>query len=118
MNLLRAMSTVSLMTLLSRVTGLARESLKAVGFGALAFLETGALVFFMPGDSLLVTTGLYAAAGKLDIVQLNLLLIPMAILGDAVSYFIGKKAGPALFSRPRSRFFNPEHLRAAHVELA
>src|SRR4051812_27782648 len=79
------------------------------------FVETGALVFFMPGDSLLVTAGLYAARGSLDIVQLNLLLIPMAILGDAVSYFIGKKAGPALFSRPRSRWFNPQHLRDAHA---
>ena len=79
------------------------------------FVETGALVFFLPGDSLLVTAGLYAARGSLDIVQLNLLLIPMAILGDAVSYFIGKKTGPALFSRPRSRFFNPQHLRDAHA---
>lgn len=79
------------------------------------FVETGALVFFLPGDSLLVTAGLYAARGSLDILQLNLLLIPMAILGDAVSYFIGKKTGPALFSRPRSRFFNPQHLRDAHA---
>ena len=79
------------------------------------FAETGALVFFLPGDSLLVTAGLYAARGSLDILQLNLLLIPMAILGDALSYYIGKKTGPALFSRPRSRFFNPQHLRDAHA---
>ena len=79
------------------------------------FVETGALVFFLPGDSLLITAGLYAAGGKLDIVQLNLVLIPMAILGDALSYFIGRKTGPALFSRPKSRFFNPEHLRQAHA---
>jgi membrane-associated protein len=79
------------------------------------FVETGALIFFLPGDSLLVTAGLYAARGSLDIWQLNLALIPMAILGDALSYTIGKRSGPALFSRPQSRFFNPQHLRSAHA---
>jgi membrane-associated protein len=78
------------------------------------FLETGALVFFLPGDSLLVTAGLYASAGKLSLLWLNLLLIPMAIIGDATSYAIGRKAGPAIFSRPKSRFFNPAHLKTAH----
>lgn len=80
------------------------------------FAETGALVFFLPGDSLLVTAGLYAARGSsLNIWHLNLLLIPMAILGDATSYFIGKRLGPALFNKPRSRFFNPAHVRTAHA---
>ena len=58
--------------------------------------------------------GLYAAKGDIDIALLNLLLIPCAILGDACSYLIGAKAGPHLFKRPRSRFFRPEHLEAAH----
>lgn len=87
------------------------------GYPALAavvFLETGAMIFFLPGDSLLVVAGVYAAKGDLSIVALNLLLIPMAILGDAVSYNIGARLGPRLFSRPRSRFFRPEHVRAAH----
>ena len=80
------------------------------------FAETGAMVFFLPGDSLLVTAGLYAASGTtLNIWHLNLLLTPMAILGDATSYLIGKRLGPALFNRPRSRFFNPEHVRTAHA---
>lgn len=79
------------------------------------FVETGALIFFLPGDSLLVTAGLYAARGSLDIWQLNLALIPMAILGDALSYTIGKRSGPALFSRPQSRFLNPQHLSSAHA---
>jgi membrane-associated protein len=78
------------------------------------FLETGAMIFFLPGDSLLVTAGLYAARGSLSLWTLNLVLIPMAILGDAVSYYIGHRAGPRLFSRPRSRFFNPQHIRDAH----
>jgi membrane-associated protein len=87
------------------------------GYPALAvivFLETGALVFFLPGDSLLVMAGLYAAKGDLDVLLLNALLIPMAVAGDATSYWIGRRAGPHLFNRPRSRFFNPDHVRAAH----
>ncbi len=87
------------------------------GYPALAaiiFLETGALVFFLPGDSLLVMAGLYAAQGSLNILWLNLLLIPLAILGDALSYFIGYRAGHALFERPRSRFFRPDLVKKAH----
>ena len=79
------------------------------------FLETGALVFFLPGDSLLVLAGITAAnmPDKLDIVMLNVVLIPCAIIGDAVSYQIGKRLGPVLFNRPKSRFFNPAHLKTA-----
>jgi len=81
---------------------------------AIVFLETGAMVFFLPGDSLLVMAGLYAAKGDLDIWLLNGLLIPMAIAGDATSYWIGTRTGPHLFNRPRSRFFRPEYVLAAH----
>jgi membrane-associated protein len=87
------------------------------GMPALAlivFLETGAMVFFLPGDSLLVMAGLYAAKGDLSIFWLNALLIPCAIIGDATSYYIGARTGPVLFNRPRSRIFRPEHVRAAH----
>jgi membrane-associated protein len=87
------------------------------GYPALAaviFLETGAMVFFLPGDSLLVMAGFYAAKGDLSIWALNGLLIPLAIAGDATSYWIGTRTGPHLFNRPRSRFFRPEHVRAAH----
>jgi membrane-associated protein len=85
------------------------------GLALIIFLETGALVFFLPGDSLLVMAGLYAAKGDLDIVVLNLLLIPFAIAGPMLSYYIGARLGPRLFNRPRSRFFRPEHLQAAHA---
>ena len=84
------------------------------GLSLIVFLETGALVFFLPGDSLLVMAGLFAAKGDLDIYLLNFLLIPVAILGPVSSYAIGARMGPRLFSRPRSRFFRPEHLKAAH----
>lgn len=84
------------------------------GLALIIFLETGALVFFLPGDSLLVVAGLYAASGAMNLWALCGLLIPMAVLGDAVSYTIGKRTGPLLFNKPKSRFFNPEHIRAAH----
>jgi membrane-associated protein len=87
--------------------------LAELGYPALAlivFLETGAMVFFLPGDSLLVTAGVYAASGKLSLLTLNLILVPAAILGPVLSYWIGATAGPMLFSRPRSRFFRPEHV--------
>ena len=95
------------------------ETMVAVGglsaMTAIVFAETGLMVgFFLPGDSLLVTAGVFAAAGKLNILWLNVLLIAAAIAGDTVGYWIGRKAGPALFNRPRSRFFNPAHLRRAH----
>ena len=91
--------------------------LAELGYPVLAliiFLETGAMIFFLPGDSLLVTAGLYAANGKLSLLLLNLILIPCAIVGDALSYYIGSKTGPMLFNRPSSRFFKPEHVAAAH----
>jgi membrane-associated protein len=87
------------------------------GYPALAlivFLETGAMVFFLPGDSLLVMAGLYAAKGDLSLALLNLLLIPAAVAGDATSYWIGSRTGPHIFTRPRSRIFRPGHVRAAH----
>jgi membrane-associated protein len=93
------------------------ELIRWGGYPALAlivFLETGALVFFLPGDSLLVMAGVYAANGNLSIWALNLLLVPLAVLGDATSYTIGARAGPHIFNRPRSRLFRPEHVRAAH----
>ena len=88
------------------------------GLPALAiiiFLETGALIPVLPGDSLLIVAGLYAGQGSLNIWVLNLVLPLCAILGDATSYAIGKQLGPRLFSRPKSRFFDPAHLEAARA---
>jgi membrane-associated protein len=82
--------------------------------GAVIFLETGAMVFFLPGDSLLFVAGLYAAKGSLSLLALNALLIPLAILGDATSYFIGAKTGPRLFNKPETRFFKPQYIKQAH----
>lgn len=82
---------------------------------AIVFSETGLMVgFFLPGDSLLVTAGVFAATGQLSIWTLNVLAIAAAIAGDTLGYWVGRKAGPALFARPKSRFFNPAHLKRAH----
>jgi len=82
---------------------------------AVIFAETGLLIgFFLPGDSLLVTAGVFAAVGQLNLLHLNLLLIAAAILGDTVGYWFGRKTGPALFRRRKSLLFNPEHLKRAH----
>jgi membrane-associated protein len=82
------------------------------------FAETGLMIgFFLPGDSLLVVAGLYALQGaiKIHIVWLNLILTAAAILGDAVGYWIGTRAGKALYSRPNSFFFRREHLLRTHA---
>jgi membrane-associated protein len=78
---------------------------------AIVFAETGLLIgFFLPGDSLLLVAGLFAARGHLDIVLLIVLLSVAAIVGDSVGYWFGKKTGARLFARPDSRWFKREHL--------
>jgi membrane-associated protein len=82
-----------------------------VGLTAIVFTETGLLVgFFLPGDSLLVTAGLFAARGDLDVALLVGSLICAAVFGDTVGYNIGARTGPRLFSRPDSFLFNRKHL--------
>jgi membrane-associated protein len=81
----------------------------------IVFAETGLMIgFFLPGDSLLVTAGLFAAKGDLNIWTLNICLILAAIIGDALGYWIGYRAGKALYSRPNSFFFRREHLIKTH----
>src|SRR5688572_30511781 len=99
------------MELLDSITSLlSSEGMKDVirngGYIALfliIFAETGLLIgFFLPGDSLLVTTGLLIATGVVDmnIYLLNLLLIVAAITGDALGYYIGNKMGHKLYDKP------------------
>ena len=86
-----------------------------IGLVAVVFAETGLMVgFFLPGDSLLVTAGLFAAKGDLNIVWLNLAVMAAAIAGDATGYWIGRRAGQALYRRPNSFFFRKQHLVKTH----
>jgi membrane-associated protein len=80
----------------------------------IVFAETGLLVgFFLPGDSLLVTAGLFAGTGDLSIGVLFFLLAAMAIVGDAVGYWIGRVSGPRIFNRDKSVLFAKDHLLVA-----
>ncbi len=77
----------------------------------IVFAETGLLFgFFFPGDSLLITSGLIAAQGYLDIYALNISLILAAIAGQQVGFIFGKKTGPKIFKREKSIFFAKDHL--------
>ena len=81
----------------------------------IVFAETGLFVgFFLPGDSLLVTAGVFAAAGQIRLSWLLALVTLCAIAGDQLGYFIGYKAGTALYERPDSRFFKRAYLQRAH----
>ncbi len=85
------------------------------GLAFVIFAETGLMVgFFLPGDSLLVTAGLFAAHGDLDIVWLNVVLCAAAVVGDATGYWIGRRAGQTLYNRPNSFLFRREHLIKTH----
>lgn len=81
----------------------------------IVFVETGFFVgFFLPGDSLLITAGIFAAA---DVIPLRWLLAPVmlcAIIGDQIGYWIGRSAGTALYKREDSFFFRRSHLQRAH----
>ncbi|MEV6816828.1 VTT domain-containing protein [Micromonospora sp. NPDC051296] len=89
-----------------------------LGILVIVFAESGLLIgFFLPGDSLLFTTGLLVADGKYITYPLwlvCLLITIAAIAGDQVGYLFGRKVGPALFRRPNSRLFKQENLIKAH----
>jgi membrane-associated protein len=93
------------------------ELIKTIGYAgifAIVFAESGLFFgFFFPGDSLLLTAGLLASRGALNM----LILIPgvfvCAVLGDNVGYWFGAKVGPPIFNRPNSRFFKRKNLLKA-----
>lgn len=81
----------------------------------IVFVETGFFVgFFLPGDSLLVTAGVFAASGQLHVAELVILVPLCAIVGDQIGYWIGRKAGQALYRREDSLVFRKRHLERAH----
>lgn len=87
-----------------------------VGLVFIVFAETGLAVgFFLPGDSLLVVAGLFAATGKLNLAVLLSTLFVAAVLGDGVGYYTGARLGPRLFKRQKSLLFRPSHLQKAHA---
>jgi membrane-associated protein len=91
---------------------------------AIVFAESGLLIgFFLPGDSLLFITGFLASKPK-DLPHIGqplplicLVLFLAAAAGDQVGYLFGKRVGPAMFTRPKSKLFNPDHVARAHAFL-
>lgn len=83
---------------------------------AIIFAETGLMIgFFLPGDSLLVTAGIFAAAGHLDVYSMMILVSLCAVVGDQLGYFIGQKTGPALFTKEDSLLFKRSHVLRAQA---
>ena len=79
---------------------------------AIIYCETGLVITpFLPGDSLLFVAGAIAAAGDMYVHGLFALLATASFLGDNTNYWIGRYVGPRVFSRQKSRWFNPEHLQ-------
>lgn len=89
-----------------------------IGLCLIIFAECGLLVgFFLPGDSLLFTAGLFVASGAISapLWLVCTLLAVSALLGNACGYWIGRAAGPAIFDRPKSRLLKPEHVERTQV---
>ncbi len=81
----------------------------------IVFVETGLFVgFFLPGDSLLVTAGIFAAAGHLRLGWLLSLVWICAVAGDQLGYWIGRRAGHSLYKKDDSFLFKKRHLERAH----
>lgn len=86
-----------------------------LGLFFIVFAESGLLFgFFFPGDSLLITAGLLASQGYLDIKLLILITIIAAILGDTVGYWFGNKTGPRIFKREDSLLFHKKNIIKAN----
>lgn len=89
-----------------------------LGILVVVFAECGLLIgFFLPGDSLLFTAGLLVKQGTMSqpIWLVCLLITVAAVAGNQVGYMIGRKAGPAVFSRPDSRLFKQEYVDKSYA---
>jgi membrane-associated protein len=75
-----------------------------VVIGAIVFVETGLLFgFFLPGDSILFSAGLVAAAhGNINIVILVSIIFLAAFFGDQVGFVIGRVVGRPYLDKRKS----------------
>ena len=87
-----------------------------LGLWFVIFAETGlAAGFFLPGDSLLVVSGLFAAAGKLNVALVMLAFFLGSVIGDSTGYWTGRVMGKTLFNRESSRIFKPSRVEKARA---
>ena len=92
------------------------KTLGLIGVIGIIFAETGLFFgFFLPGDSLLFTAGIFASQGLLNINILLIGCIVAAILGDSIGYWSGKKYGRTLFDKGSGFFFKKERLEQAEI---
>ncbi len=90
------------------------RSFGTIGLFLIIFAESGLLFgFFLPGDSLLFTAGLFASKGDLNIAVILVGCFAAAVIGDQVGYLFGRKVGPSIFSRPNSKLFKQEYIQRA-----
>ena len=81
---------------------------------AIVFAESGLLIgFFLPGDTLLIAAGVFAAQGKMNIALLIAAVVVAAVLGDNVGYSIGRRMGKRVFTKQDSLLFHKENIRRA-----
>lgn len=81
---------------------------------AVIFAESGMFVgFFFPGDTLLLTAGIFAAQGKQSLAAIIVVVSLAAIAGDNVGYHIGRRYGRSLFDKEEGLFFQREHMHQA-----
>jgi membrane-associated protein len=85
-----------------------------LGLWFVIFAETGLAVgFFLPGDSLLVVSGLFAAAGKLNVYLVLLAFFLGSVIGDSTGYWTGRAMGKTIFNRESSFIFKPSRVEKA-----
>jgi membrane-associated protein len=83
---------------------------------AIIFGESGMFIgFFFPGDTLLLSAGVFAATGKLSLITLLPVVVLAAIAGDNVGYHIGKRYGRQLFRKPDGVIFRQEYVTRAEA---
>jgi membrane-associated protein len=71
--------------------------------------------FFFPGDTILLSAGIFAALGKLNLASIILVVAIAAIAGDNVGYHIGKRYGRKLFKKPDGIIFRKQHIEQAEL---
>jgi membrane-associated protein len=83
---------------------------------AIIFAESGLLIgFFLPGDTLLIAAGVFAAQGKLSLPLVIVTVVVAAFIGDNTGYLIGERGGRRIFKKEESFLFHPSHVLKAEA---